>query len=333
MKKILSRLATGECLSREESKAVMSGISAGKYNGEQIAALLTMYVLRHISGDEMLGFRDSLLQTALPIDLGTHEYVDIVGTGGDGKNTFNISTLASFTVAGAGYKVVKHGNFGSSSVSGASTVLEYYGAKFTSDVDVLKRSFEKANICYLHAPLFNPGMKNVASVRKSMGIPTFFNIMGPLINPARPKYMVHGVYNLDVMDLYEYVHNQIESPYALVYDEDGYDEISLTSSSHIVINGYHERLSPEEMGFSTYSTSSLNAGNTVEHAAKVFMNVLDNRADEAQMSVVIANAAVAIKVMNPNLSFPDCVAKAHDSLRNGQAKSSFERFLEVYNVR
>jgi len=332
MKKILSTLVAGERLSREESRTVMSGISAGKYNGEQIAALLSVYAVRKISGDEMLGFRDALLETALPVDLGTNEYVDIVGTGGDGKNTFNISTLACFVVAGAGYKVAKHGNFGSSSVSGASTVLEYYGAKFTSDINVLRKSLEEANICYLHAPLFNPGMKNVAPVRKSLGIPTFFNIMGPLINPARPKYMVHGVYNEDVMDLYEYVHCKMDSPYALVYGEDGYDEISLTSSSRIVVNGKHERLTPEDLGFTTYGMSSLNAGDTIEHAAQVFMNVLNNKAEDAQTSAVVANAAMAINLLKPELSFSDCVEQAQESLRSGQAKRSFERFLNVYSA-
>lgn len=330
MKEVLLRLAAGERLSREQAKEVMLGICAGTYGNEQIAAFLTAYVMRAVTGDELLGFRDALLETALKVDFGTREYVDIVGTGGDGKNTFNISTLACFVVAGAGYKVVKHGNFGASSVSGASTVLQYYGAQFSNDTSVLKHALDTANICYLHAPLFNPGMKYAAPVRKALGVPTFFNIMGPLINPANPKYMVHGVFNLDVLALYQYVHQQMQSPYALVYSEDGYDEISLTSRARIVMNGKLERLTPEEMGFVTYGQSALNAGSTVENAAKVFMDVLENKAEEAQKNAVLINAAVAINVMEEQMSLTECVAKARESLESGNAKRSFETFVETY---
>jgi len=199
MKQILNQLFNHQSLSREEAAEVMTNIAAGKYNDAQIAAFISVYLMRSIELDEVIGFRNALLELAIPMDLSEFDALDIVGTGGDGKNTFNISTCSCFAVAGAGYKVAKHGNYGATSVSGSSNVLEYFGAKFTTDIDVIKRSLEEAGFAYLHAPLFNPAMKNVAPVRKGLGVRTFFNVLGPLISPAKPMYQCLGVYNLKMM--------------------------------------------------------------------------------------------------------------------------------------
>jgi anthranilate phosphoribosyltransferase len=327
MKQVLNRLFEHQSLSRTEAAEVMTNIAGGKYNDAEIAAFISVYIMRSIELDEVLGFREALLNMAVKVDLSDFDPIDIVGTGGDGKNTFNISTCSCFVVAGAGYKVAKHGNYGATSVSGSSNVLEYYGAKFTTNNDTLRRSLETSGFAYLHAPLFNPAMKNVAPVRKNLGVRTFFNILGPLISPARPHYQCLGVYNLKMMRLYNYIYQNLGVNYCIVHSLDGYDEVSLTDNTKVINNSGEYILSPEKMGFEKLEQKALWGGDTIDEAAQIFINVLNNNATVAQRDVVIANAAFAIQTRCPEKTLANCIAEARESLASGKAKQSFEAFI------
>jgi anthranilate phosphoribosyltransferase len=329
MKEILIHLFENGRLSRGEAGRVLTNIAGGKYNEAQISAFMTVFLMRSIDLEELIGFREALLNLAEKVDLSGYEAVDIVGTGGDGKNTFNISTLSCFVIAGAGCRVAKHGNYGATSVSGASNVLEQFGAKFTSSADTLRKSIEESGVAFLHAPLFNPAMKNVAPVRRALGVRTFFNILGPLINPAQPPYQVLGVYSLEMMRLYDYFNQQTNSVYTLLHSLDGYDEISLTSDARIITRGSGEILTPVQMGFKNYRQEELSGGKSVGDAAAIFENVLTNRATEAQRDVVLINSSYAIKTVCPQLSLEECRARAEDSLLSGNAKKSFDKFLII----
>ena len=330
MKKILNQLFNHQSLTREQAAEVMANIAAGKYNDSQIAAFISVYLMRSIELDEVIGFRNALLELAIPMDLSEFDALDIVGTGGDGKNTFNISTCSCFVVAGASYNVAKHGNYGATSVSGSSNVLEYFGAKFTTDINVIKRSLNEAGIAYLHAPFCNPAMKNVASVRKNLGVRTFFNVLGPLINPAQPHYQTLGVYSLKMMRLYNYIYQNLGVQYSIVHSLDGYDEISLTDTCKVMTNAGEFVYSPEQLGFNTLKQEQLWGGNTVDEAAQIFINVLDNKATEAQRNAVIINASIAIQTRNANQTIEQAKSEAIESLNNGNAKKAFLRFLEIY---
>jgi anthranilate phosphoribosyltransferase len=330
MKQILNRLFDHESLTREEASAVMKNIAAGTYSDAQIAAFISVYLMRSIELEEVIGFRNALLELAVPMDLSEFDALDIVGTGGDGKNTFNISTCSCFVVAGAGYKVAKHGNYGATSVSGSSNVLEYYGAKFTTDIDIVKKSLDEAGFAYLHAPFCNPAMKNVAPVRKSLGVRTFFNVLGPLISPVRPNYQCLGVYNLKMMRLYNYIYQNLGVQYSVVHSLDGYDEISLTDTTKIMTNAGEFVFTPEELGFQRLKQEDLWGGNTIDEAATIFMNVLENNATEAQKNAVIINSAVAIQTRMPLKSINQCIEEAEHSLEAGYAKNVFGKFVEIY---
>jgi anthranilate phosphoribosyltransferase len=286
--------------------------------------------MRSVSVDEILGFREALLEMRINMDdLQEYDPIDIVGTGGDGKNTFNISTLACFVTAGAGYKVVKHGNYGASSVSGASNVMEEHGIKFSKDIELHKRSLDATNIAYLHAPMFNLALKTVAPVRKALAVRTFFNILGPLVNPLIPKRQVLGVYDLKMLRLYHYIYQQSDCSFSIVHSLDGYDEISLTDTFK-VINSREERMfEPEMLGFKRANPEELFGGNTPAEAAQIFDRVLNNTATETQKNVVIANTAIAIQTIEPQLDFQTCVAMANESLASGKAKSAFIKFKEI----
>ncbi|NDV59552.1 anthranilate phosphoribosyltransferase [Bacteroides sp. 519] len=329
MKQLLYKLFDHQYLGREEAREVLQNISLGKYNDAQVASLITVFLMRNISVNELCGFRDALLEVRVPIDLEEYEPIDIVGTGGDGKNTFNISTAACFTVAGAGYKVVKHGNYGATSVSGASNVMEQHGVKFTSDVSKLRKSIEKSNIAFLHAPLFSPAMKAVAPVRKQLGVRTFFNMLGPLVNPVIPKYQLLGVYNLPLLRLYCYTFQETKSSFSVVHSLDGFDEVSLTSEFKIASNTNEKIYTPESIGFKRYSEKELDGGETPEEASRIFDNVLDNKSTSAQKDVVVINAAFAIHVICPDKSLDECIAIARESLESGKAKKTFNRFIEI----
>lgn len=330
MKQILNRLFEHQYLNRTEAKEILTNMAAGNYNESQIAAFISVFLMRSISVDEFLGFADALLDLRANVDaLAAYNPIDIVGTGGDNKNTFNISTLACFVTAGAGYKVAKHGNYGATSVSGASNVMEQHGVKFTADVSKLEESLDKTNIAYMHAPLFNNALKVVAPVRKALGVRTFFNMLGPVVNPIKPKRTVLGVFNLKMARLYSYMYQQTDVDYSIVHGLDGYDEISLTGDFKI-INKFEEKIyTPEQVGFDRCLELELDGGNTPEDASKIFDNVISNAATKAQTNAVIANAATAIQTINPQLSFGDAIAEARESLESGKTKETFLKFLSL----
>lgn len=330
MKAILNRLIAGDVLSREETRSILLGIVQQNYNDCQIAAMLMAMQTRGVTVEELLGFRDGLLETGRRISFtDSYNTLDIVGTGGDGKNTFNISTCAAFLIAGAGYKVTKHGNGGSSSVSGASNVLEGHGVKFTDNEDVLKRSLDEAGICYFHAPLFAYGMKFVGPVRRALGVPTCFNLLGPLVNPCRPKNSLHGTANQAQMRLYVSAHQKIGDNYGVVTSYDGYDEISLTSGFKLVTNNFEKVFTPKDMGFNYVDAHEIFGGRTPEEARKIFDSVLDGTSTEAQRNVVIANAACGVAVLDRNLSVEESIAKMRESLESGKALAALKKFVEI----
>lgn len=329
MKQILYKLFEHQYLGRSEARDILQNIAQGKYSDAQIASLITVFLMRNISVEELCGFRDALLDMRIPVDLNEFSPIDIVGTGGDGKNTFNISTASCFVLAGAGYPVVKHGNYGATSVSGASNVMEQHGVKFTNDNDKLRRSMEQCNMAYLHAPLFNSAMKAVAPVRKALGVRTFFNMLGPLVNPVFPKYQLLGVYNLPLLRLYSYTYQQSDTQFAVVHSLDGYDEISLTTEFKVATSGNEKIYTPESLGFSRYQEADLYGGDTPEEAAKIFNNVLKNKATSAQRDVVIANSAFAIQVIESQKSIFECINMAKESLESGKALQVLNKFVEL----
>ena len=329
MKTILTRLFNHEELTAEESRQILLNISRGIYPEAQIAALLTVFQMRGITVDELTGFREALMETRVPIDFAPYRPIDIVGTGGDGKNTFNISTCACFIVAGAGYKVAKHGNYGATSVSGASNVIEQHGVRFTNNPDILKRSMEECNIAYLHAQLFNPAMKTVGSVRKALGVRTLFNLLGPLVNPCKPAYQLLGVADLSQMRLYTNVFYKLGIDFAVVNSLDNYDEISLTDEFKVMTRNYERIYRPQALGFSAVRPEELSGGACKEDAARIFDNVLNNRAEAAQTQCVIVNAAFAIQVMEPEKEIEECIAIAHESLESGRALKTLKKFIEI----
>lgn len=329
MKQILYKLFEHRYLGRTEARDILQNIVQGKYNDAQIASLITVFLMRNISVEELTGFRDALLEMRIPVDLSEYAPIDIVGTGGDGKNTFNISTAACFVVAGAGYPVVKHGNYGATSVSGASNVMEQHGVKFISDMSRLRKSMDMCNIAYLHAPLFNSAMKAVASVRKALGVRTFFNMLGPLVNPALPKYQLLGVYNLPLLRLYNYVFQGSDTRFAVVHGLDGYDEISLTGEFKVATSTTETIYTPESIGFNRYCEQDLDGGKSPDEAARIFDRVLQGEATPAQTDCVIANAAFAIRVIEPEKSLADCIALARESMESGRALKTLKMFVEL----
>ena len=306
MKQILYRLFEHQYLGREEARNILQNIAEGRYNDSQIASLITVFLMRSISVEELTGFREALLEMRVPVDLSEYKPIDIVGTGGDGKNTFNISTCSCFVVAGAGYNVVKHGNYGATSVSGASNVMEQHGVKFTNDIDKLRTSMDTCHIAYLHAPLFNPALKAVAPVRKSLGVRSF-----PLLR------------------LYNYTYQESCTRFAVVHSLDGYDEISLTADFKVAMPEKEKLFTPEMLGFKRCTEADLDGGETPEEAARIFDAVLGNRATEAQKSCVIANSAFAIQVICPEKKIETCIAEARESLESGKALATFRKFISL----
>jgi anthranilate phosphoribosyltransferase len=329
MKQILNRLFEHKYLTAEEAADIMMNIGSGKYNEHQIAAFMSVFLMRSITVDELAGFQKALLDMCHRVDLSEFNPIDIVGTGGDEKNTFNISTLSCIVLAGAGYKVAKHGNYGATSVSGSSNAMEQHGVKFTTDVDKLRRSIDESNLAYLHAPLFNAALKTVAPIRKALGVRTFFNLMGPLVSPVVPKRQCLGVYNLKMARLYEYTYQQTGVDFAIIHSLDGYDELSLTGDMKIVRNTGEEVVRPIDLGFPIIRQEELYGGDTVEKASILFDNVLNNTCTEAQKNAVLANSAVAIQVIDSTLSFADATAQARESLESGKALRQFRKFIEL----
>jgi anthranilate phosphoribosyltransferase len=330
MKTILDRVLNHEELTRKETKEILIGITKSEYPNEQITALLTALQMRGVTVDELLGFRDGILETGVSAILNADRYIDVVGTGGDRKNTFNISTTSCFVIAGAGYKVAKHGNYAATSTSGASNVIQQHGVKFTADLDVLNRSLDEAGIVYLHAQLFAKAMKFVGPIRKALQFPTVFNLLGPLVNPSQPACQLLGVANLDQMRLYSNVYQKMNIDYGIVNSIDGYDEISLTGDFKVSTNKYERIFKPQELGLHIAKPEELVAGATEDEAAKIFDNVLNNTCLPAQKEIVMANAAFGIQVMEQGKkSIEECLDIARESIESGKALKTFKKFAEI----
>jgi len=328
MKQLLSRLINHETISKEEARNVLVNISNGQYNQSQIASFLTVYMMRSITVDELEGFRDALLELCLAVDFSEYNAIDLCGTGGDGKNTFNISTLSSFVAAGAGIKVTKHGNYGVSSVSGSSNVLEYLGVKFSNEKGFLEKCLNDAGICVLHAPLFHPAMKNVAPIRKELGVKTFFNMLGPMVNPAFPKNQLVGVFNLELARIYSYLYQNTNKNFSILHALDGYDEISLTGDTKVISREHEMMLSPKDFGVEQITQDAIFGGNTIENSAKIFMQVITGKGTEAQNNVVSANAGMAIATVN-SLTPKEGFEIAKESLLSGKGLVALNKLQEL----
>ncbi|WP_266361934.1 anthranilate phosphoribosyltransferase [Tellurirhabdus rosea] len=327
MKNILNHLFEYKTLTKDEAKQVLINISTGQYNTSQIAAFLTVYMMRSLTVQELEGFRDAMLELCVPVDLTDFDVMDLCGTGGDGKDTFNISTLSAFVVAGAGQQVAKHGNHGVSSLCGSSTVMEHLGYQFTNNVDKLRRMVDKAGICFLHAPLFHPAMKNVAPIRKELGVKTFFNVIGPMVNPAFPKKQLVGVYSLELARLYAYLYQQTPKRFMILHALDGYDEVSLTGAFKIITAHAENVLTPQQIGLRQLAAEELAGGQSVEDSARIFMNVLKDEATSAQKQAVVANAAMALYAAEKARTIEDAVGMATESLEGKRALACFTELL------
>jgi len=328
MKNILNRLINHEMLSKEEAKNVLVNISNGSYNPSQIASFLTVYMMRSISIEELAGFREALLELCIRVDLSAYNTIDLCGTGGDGKDTFNISTLASFITAGSGIKVAKHGNYGVSSISGSSNVMEKLGVKFSNDNDFLNKCIDQAGICILHAPLFHPAMKNVGPIRKELGVRTFFNMLGPMINPSFPKNQLVGVYNLELARKYAYLYQNTSLNYTILHSLDGYDEVSLTCPTKTITKKMEAVLKPEDFGVRQLLQSEIEGGKTIEESAEMFMNIICGKGTEAQNNVVCANAAMAISTVNGSSPI-ESFELAKESLLSGKGLLALNKLQKL----
>ncbi|HSC54563.1 MAG TPA: anthranilate phosphoribosyltransferase [Phnomibacter sp.] len=329
MKKILLQLFEHKTLNRQQAYDVLKAIGQGQYNEHEITSFMTVYLMRSISIDELLGFRDALLELCVPVDMNGHDVIDIVGTGGDGKDTFNISTLACFIVAGAGQKVAKHGNYGASSISGASNVMEQLGYKFSNSNDKLLKEVEAANICFMHAPLFHPALKTVGPIRRNLGVRTFFNMLGPLVNPAQPAYQLVGVYNLEMARIYNYLLQQSGKAFTIIHSLDGYDEISLTNDTKLITNKGEKMMTPFQLGKRLVMASDIHGGATVEEAAKIFQQIISGAGSWAQNAVVLANAAMALQCTGKYKTYDDAWAAAVTSLESGSAKKCLDTLISL----
>jgi anthranilate phosphoribosyltransferase len=329
MRKYLQFLFEHKSLSREEAREVLVNMGKGLYNEHEITAFMTVYLMRSITIQELQGFRDALLELCVPVNLDGEEVIDIVGTGGDGKNTFNISTMACFIVAGAGQKVAKHGNYGASSVSGSSNVMEQMGYKFKNDPDKLKKELDQAGICFLHAPLFHPALKTVGPIRRNLGMRTFFNMLGPMVNPASPAFQLVGVYNLEMARIYTYLLQQGGKAFTIIHGLDGYDEISLTNDTKVITQSGEHIFSPEQLGKRRVLASDIEGGNTVEDAANIFRDILSGRGSWSQNAVVLANAAMALHSTGKFKSYDQAYATAVDSLDNGKAYLALKKLADM----
>jgi anthranilate phosphoribosyltransferase len=329
MKKILQYLFEHKTLTREMAKEVLVNIGKSVYNEHEVTAFMTIYLMRSITIEELQGFRDALLELCVPVDLNGYETIDIVGTGGDGKNTFNISTLSCFIVAGTGQKVAKHGNYGASSISGASNLMEQLGYKFKSDKDKLKKEVEESNICFLHAPMFHPALKTVGPIRKNLGMRTFFNMLGPMVNPANPKFQLVGVFSLEMARIYNYLLQQTEKAFTIIHGLDGYDEISLTNDTKVITNEGEKIMTPEQLGKRMVAPMDIHGGNSVEEAAKIFVKILKGEGSWAQNAVVLANAAMGLHCTGNFTTYDEAYDKAVVSLDSGKAHEAMKKLISL----
>ncbi len=329
MQKLLNKIFEFETLSREEAKELLIQITNGKANDAQIVAAISALKMRSISSSELNGFREALLEQALIPNLYTKDAIDVCGTGGDGKNTFNISTLAAVVIAGAGYKVIKHGNYGVSSLVGSSSILEEIGYRFTADDWSLNEQLRETNICFLHAPLFHPALKKVGPLRKQLGIRTFFNYLGPLVNPVQPKYQLTGVYNLELIRVYKQILSEEREEFRVIHSLDGYDEVSLTSAFKMATKSQELILYPEDLNQEPLKQEDLFCGESIEEAKTIFMNVLSDQCTMVQKNVVATNAALGIQCFKPNASFQDCYIEAIEAIESKRALYNFQKTIEL----
>lgn len=328
MKTTLNRLINHEILTKEESKTILVNISKGQYNTSQIAAFLTVYMMRRITIEELAGFREALLELCIPVDFSQYNTIDLCGTGGDGKNTFNISTLASFITAGAGIKVAKHGNYGVSSISGSSNVMESLGIKLSADNDFLQKSMDQANIAILHAPLFHPAMKNVGPIRKELGVKTFFNMLGPMVNPSFPKNQLVGVFSLELARMYSYLYQNTDTNFCILHGLDGFDEISLTDETKIISRTTETILKPSSFNLEKQLLEDIKGGETIEGSAAIFYSVISGKGTTSQNNVVLANAGLAIATIEKT-SVLEGFEKAKESLFSGKALEKLNKLQEL----
>lgn len=326
MKEILNELIGYRSLDKATARQVLTDLASGKYNASQMSAFITVYMMRSITIDELEGFRDAMLELCIPVETDL-PVMDVCGTGGDGKNTFNISTLSSFVVSAAGQPVAKHGNYGVSSVSGSSNVMEHFGYQFSNDLAKLKSDLERANIFFMHAPLFHPAMKNIAPIRKELGVKTFFNMLGPIVNPARPPRQLVGVFSLEMARQYGYLYQQSKKDYVILHDLNGYDEISLTGPFKMFTNLGEDQLEPADLGLPLIKTTDIVGGDTVEEAADIFKTILEGRGTEAQNAVVIANAGMALYCGNKEQGIANAIARAKAALEKGAALQTFKKLI------
>ena len=328
MKDIINNLSLHRTLSKNEAKNILINISKGKYNNSHVSSFLTVFMMRNISLQELEGFKEALLELCIKIDLSEYNAIDLCGTGGDNKDTFNISTLSAFVTAGAEVNVTKHGNYGVSSSCGSSNVLEYLGIKFSNNFDFLRKSIEKCGICILHAPLFHPAMKHVAPIRKELGLKTFFNILGPLVNPSFPKNQIVGVYSLELARLYSYLFQKTKKNYAIIHSLDGYDEISLTGATKIISRKEENVYEPKDMGLTRSNPKSISGGNSIKESAEIFMNILNNKGTNSQNEVIYANSGLAISTAL-GISLNEGIEKAKESLFSNQALKTFNNLKKL----
>jgi anthranilate phosphoribosyltransferase len=329
MRKILNYLFDHRTLNRQEAEEVLTNIAGNNYSESEIAAFITVYLMRSITVEELSGFRDALQNLCIRIDLSDFDTIDVCGTGGDGKDTFNISTLTTFVLAGAGIKVAKHGNYSVTSACGSSNILEHFGYKFSTDSDKLRREIDKTGVCFLHAPLFNPAMKTVVPVRRALKVKTFFNMLGPMVNPSFPQRQLIGVYNLELARLYNYLYQMSDIQYTIIHSLDGYDEVSLTAGFKYIFNGVEQIITPEILNYERTRPSDLQGGQTVNEAAGIFKDILEGNGTNAQNNVVIANSQLAIKCYYPSKSLEECRVIAEDSLFSGKAWESLTKLVEM----
>ncbi|WP_297338140.1 anthranilate phosphoribosyltransferase [Algoriphagus sp.] len=324
MKEILNQLIEHKTLSQGQAREVLKNLATGAYNSSQVAAFMTVYLMRSITVEELRGFREAMLELCVPVQISEYDAMDLCGTGGDGKDTFNISTLSSFVVAGAGQHVAKHGNTGVSSICGSSNLLAYFGYEFTHDISEIRRSLDQVGICFLHAPLFHPAMRNVAPIRKELGVKTFFNMLGPMVNPSFPKKQLVGVFSLELARLYAYLYQESDAQFSILHALDGYDEISLTGDFKMISNSGEKLFNPEQIGLSKLKAAEIKGGATVQESAKIFENILKGKGTNPQNEVVLANSAAALVTANPSLTFAEAVVRAREVLMSGKA-------LDVFN--
>ena len=329
MKTYLQLLFEHKTLSRQQARDVLVGIGQGRFNEHEITAFMTVYLMRTITIPELQGFRDALLELCVPVTLNGGDVLDIVGTGGDGKNTFNISTLACFIVAGTGQKVAKHGNYGASSVSGASNVMEKLGYRFKNDESALQRELAEAHICFLHAPLFHPALKTVGPIRKNLGMRTFFNMLGPMVNPATPAYQLVGVYNLEMARIYNYLLQENGTAFTIIHGLDGYDEISLTNDTKVINRQGEYIMTPEQLGKRRVMASDIEAGESTDSAAAIFLDILKGNGSWSQNAVVLANAAMGLYATGKYPQYADAYAAAVESLDSGAAYRSLQQLIAL----